>query len=101
MIHIKRIDEMMGEPLNDFVLDNNDRNYLLKIGCGQRDVDEVMDAVKYLTCYMNEKPITLDDAVEYLGREEFLNGLKDAAYNRVAYKGNNNEVEFNCSQLFD
>ena len=101
MIHIKRIDEMIGEPLNDFVLDNNDRNYLLRSGCGQRDVDEVIDAVKYLVCTKDGELITLDDAVEYLGREEFLDGLKDAAYNRVSYKGNNGEIEFNCSQLFD
>lgn len=100
MIHIKRIDEMMDEPLNDFVLNNNDRSYLLRSGCGQMDVDEVMDAVKYLVCKNDGELITLEDAVEYLGREDFLEGLKDAAYNGVAYRGDNGEIEFNCSQLF-
>jgi hypothetical protein len=101
MVHIKRIDEMVDLPLNDFELDNNDRNYLLKNGCDQSDVDEVMNAVKYLGCSMNGHPITIEDAIDYLGREEFLNGLKDAAFNRVAYKGKNGEVEFNCTELFD
>lgn len=86
-----------------------DINTLKKWGYSDEDIECIKYRLSYLRCYLynykddTQKRISRKDAINYIGRDNFLSGLGRCAFHWHAGRGVENtsyEVSFDMSKYF-
>ena len=85
-------------------LTNEDKTYLKELGYPETDFAQIEEAIGKTVYTLNfKKQITLEKALELLGRQTFLSGISRSAFHLSAVRqiGDTDvTVDFNSSKLF-
>lgn len=86
-------------------LTNEDKAYLKELGYPEADFAQIEEAIGKTVYTLNfKKQITLEKALELLGRQTFLSGISRSAfhYSAVRHIGDSDvTVDFDSSKLFE
>lgn len=82
---------------------NEDTKLLQEWGYPQEDIDQIKRARKFVVLKVKDKKISIDKAIEILGREDFLSGLSRASFHWTSVRKNDkgDSVYFDCSKMFE
>ena len=82
-------------------LTNKDKELLTSWGHPESDFAQIEKAMSKTTYETNGKKISRDEALETLGRKEYLSGISRSAFHWSACRGEEgNYVYFDSSKLF-
>ena len=84
-------------------LTNEDKALLTKWGYRKEDFEQIERATLRTDYELNDEKISLREALEILGREEYLSGISRSAFHWSACRENENGqkvVYFDSSRLF-
>jgi hypothetical protein len=83
-------------------LTNKDKEMLINWGYKEEDLNQIERATTKTTYEMNGKKISINEALNVLGRETFLSGISRSAFHWSAGRedGKGQTVYFNSSKLF-
>ena len=81
---------------------NKDTKLLQEWGYSQEDIEQIKYARKFVVLEIKYKKISIDEAIEILGRENFLSGLSRASFHWTCSRANDKGVSvyFDCSKMF-
>ena len=87
---------------------NEDTKLLQEWGYPQDDIVQIKRARKFVMLELSnkeveDKKISIDKAIEILGREDFLSGLSRASFHWTSVRENDkgDSVYFDCSKMFE
>jgi hypothetical protein len=83
-------------------LTSGDKELLIKWGHNEEDLNQIEEAITKTVYEMNGKKITIDKAIDILGRETYLSGISRSAFHWSACRENEKgqEIYFDSSKLF-
>lgn len=83
-------------------LTNEDKNLIKSWGYPEEDLKQIERATTKTVYESNRNKITADEAINILGRQEYLSGIARSAFHWSACRQNKNNqtVYFNSSRLF-
>ncbi len=87
-------------------LTEEDKNMLIQWGYSEEDIPQIKKAIRVSQYYVYEIhqrdiPISLNEALELLGRGKFLSGIARSAFHWSALRENNNvKILFSSKKLF-
>ena len=82
---------------------NEDTKLLQDWGYSQEDIEQIKQARKFVVLEVKDKKISIDKAIEILGREDFLSGLSRASFHFTSIRKNDkgDSVYFDCRKMFE
>lgn len=84
-------------------LTKEDKKLLLSLGCAERDLGQIDEAVRKTVYEYRNRQIDWEEAIELLGRENFFRGILRSAFHQSAIRDTSHgkPVYFDSSWLFE
>lgn len=84
-------------------LTKEDKKLLLSLGCAERDLGQIDEAVRKTTYKYRNRRIDWEEAIELLGRENFFRGILRSAFHwsAIRHTSRGEPVYFDSSRLFE
>lgn len=84
-------------------LTKKDKKMLLSLGCAERDLGQIDEAMRKTTYEYHNRQITWEEAINLLGRKSYLAGISRSAFHwtAVQHTPDGRPVYFDSSRLFE